>query len=121
MCIGDSIGGVGRANGLHRPAFLPASRRPLDEMRAELGDVINTLAPPWRDLVARLLLDGPLAERFAIAPAARGMHHAYVGGLLEHTLSMAAVARLLAGHYPCLLYTSPSPRDRTRYRMPSSA
>jgi len=28
------------------------------------------------------------------------MHHAYIGGLLEHTLSMAAVARLLAAHYP---------------------
>ena len=53
-----------------------------------------------RTVAVKMLLDGPLAERFAIAPAARGMHHAYVGGLLEHTLSMAAVARLLAGHYP---------------------
>ena len=30
-------------------------------------------------------------------------------------------ASLLTGRYPCLLYTSPSPRDRTRSRMPSSA
>lgn len=95
-----SISELERANGLDMTAFLPASQRPLGEMRAELGHVIDTLAAPWRELIARLLLEGPLAERFAIAPAARGMHHAYVGGLLEHTLSMAAVARLLAAHYP---------------------
>ena len=33
----------------------------------------------------------------------------------------ASMARLRAPHYSCLLYTSPSPRDRTRSRMPSSA
>lgn len=95
-----NISELERANGLDMTAFLPASRRPLGEMRAELGEVIETLAAPWRELAARLLLEGALAERFAVAPAARGMHHAYVGGLLEHTLSMAAVARLLATHYP---------------------
>ena len=95
-----NISELERANGLDMTVFLPASRRPLGEMRAELRDLVDTLAPPWRELVARLLLDGSLAERFAVAPAARGMHHAYVGGLLEHTLSMAAVARLLAAHYP---------------------
>ncbi len=95
-----NISELQRANGLDMTVFLPASRRPLGEMRAELRDLVDTLTPPWRELVARLLLDGSLAERFAVAPAARGMHHAYVGGLLEHTLSMAEVARLLAAHYP---------------------
>ena len=33
------------------------------------------------------------------APAAKGIHHAYLGGLLEHSLSMARVAEMLAGHY----------------------
>jgi 3'-5' exoribonuclease len=95
-----NISELERANGLDMTVFLPASQRPLGEMRAELRDLVDTLTPPWRELVARLLLDGSLAERFAVAPAARGMHHAYVGGLLEHTLSMAEVARLLAAHYP---------------------
>ena len=42
-----------------------------------------------------------------------------VGGLIEsgHPASLISAA----DPYPCLLYTSPSPRDRTRYRMPSSA
>ena len=36
----------------------------------------------------------------ANSPAARSLHHAYVGGLLEHTLSMVEIARFMAGHYP---------------------
>ena len=94
-----NIGDLERANGLDMTAFLPASQRPRAEMLTELRGLIDGLGAPWRTLAARLLLDGPAAERFAVAPAARGMHHAYIGGLLEHTLSMAAVARLLAGHY----------------------
>jgi len=34
-----------------------------------------------------------------MAPAAKGIHHAYAGGLLEHCLSMARLADMLAGHY----------------------
>ena len=95
-----NISALERAGDVDMTAFLPASQRPLETMRAELRATIEGLAEPWRELLARLLLEGEAAERFATAPAARGMHHAYIGGLLEHTLSMAAVARLLAGHYP---------------------
>ena len=95
-----NISALERAGDVDMTAFLPASQRPLETMRAELRATIEGLAEPWRELLARLLLEGEVAERFATAPAARGMHHAYIGGLLEHTLSMAAVARLLAGHYP---------------------
>jgi 3'-5' exoribonuclease len=95
-----NIAELERANGLDMTAFLPASQRPPADMLAQLRGLVDGLGTPWRGLVARLLLEGPTAERFIVAPAARGMHHAYVGGLLEHTLSMAAVAQLLAGHYP---------------------
>ncbi len=80
--------------------FLPASERPKAEMVAELESQIAALNAPWRDLVHRMLLEPPNADRFASAPAARGMHHAYIGGLLEHSLSMAALARTMATHYP---------------------
>jgi 3'-5' exoribonuclease len=80
--------------------FLPSSGRPGDEMVAELRSLISDLDSPWQEIVARLLLDEAFLPQFTIAPAARTMHHAYVGGLLEHTLSMARVARFLADHYP---------------------
>ncbi len=95
-----SINDLARATDVDLAAFLPASKRPKDEMLAELRRQIAALAEPWQTLAGYLLLEGDTAERFVSAPAARGMHHAYVGGLLEHSLSMAAVARLLASHYP---------------------
>jgi 3'-5' exoribonuclease len=95
-----SINDLARAEGLDMTDFLPASRRSKEAMLAELRDHVAALAEPWATLTGYLLLEGSLAERYAAAPAARGMHHAYIGGLLEHSLSMATIARFLAGHYP---------------------
>jgi 3'-5' exoribonuclease len=82
-------------------AFLPASPRPREAMLAELKDIVGLLAKPWHTLVERLLLaDAPFLRQFATAPAARKMHHAYLGGLLEHSLSMANLAHTIADHYP---------------------
>ncbi len=80
--------------------FLPASRRAQAEMVAELRAYVESLAQPWQRLVAHILLDPAFLSAFAAAPAARAMHHAYIGGLLEHTLSMTALADLLSDHYP---------------------
>lgn len=92
--------GLAEATDVDLGDYLPASERPKAEMVAELERQIAALNTPWRELVHRLLLESPNAERFASAPAARGMHHAYIGGLLEHSLSMAALARTMAVHYP---------------------
>ncbi|MCB8983807.1 MAG: HD domain-containing protein [Ardenticatenaceae bacterium] len=80
--------------------FLPFSTRPIDEMIGELQQVIDSLAEPWQGLAKHLLLNESFLNEFANAPAARNMHHAVLGGLLEHTLSMAAIAGYLADHYP---------------------
>ncbi|HZD10591.1 MAG TPA: HD domain-containing protein [Candidatus Binatia bacterium] len=80
--------------------FLSASKRPREEMIAELEERIDSLSPPWRELVERVLLAPDFFRRFVNAPAARNMHHAYISGLLEHTLSMASLALFLADHYP---------------------
>jgi 3'-5' exoribonuclease len=95
-----NISDIARTNGIDMADFLPASRRPKADMIAELCETIATLADPWQTLAAYLLQEGPLADPFTAAPAARGMHHAYVGGLLEHSLSMATLAGHLAGQYP---------------------
>lgn len=79
--------------------FLPSSRRPSAGMLAELKMRIESLVQPWQDLVAAIMLDEALLPLLVEAPAARGMHHAYIGGLLEHTLSMVAIAEMLASHY----------------------
>lgn len=88
-----------RAAAMDMGEFLPASQRPRDEMLAELRQQVEALAEPWQTLVAFLLLEEPFHSRYANAPAARAMHHGYIGGLLEHSLSMAALARQIAAHY----------------------
>jgi 3'-5' exoribonuclease len=80
--------------------FLPSSKRPRDEMIDELKEEIQRLDQPWQELVGHILLEPVFLVRFANAPAARLLHHAYIGGLLEHTLSMAHLARKIANHYP---------------------
>lgn len=80
--------------------FLPSSSRTSEDMLVELRLFVQDLNQPWRELVSKILLNPPFLQEFANAPAARTMHHAYVGGLLEHTLSMASIAVFLAGHYP---------------------
>jgi 3'-5' exoribonuclease len=52
-----------------------------------------------RQLLLRIFADPDVAQRFRIAPAARSMHHAFRSGLLEHTVSMATAAKVLAAHY----------------------
>jgi 3'-5' exoribonuclease len=91
---------VNMADGADTADLLPASQRPREAMIAELQDLVKGLNEPWQSLVATLLLEEPILAQFASAPAARVMHHAYIGGLLEHTLTMASIADFLAGVYP---------------------
>ncbi|BDD85728.1 3'-5' exoribonuclease YhaM family protein [Desulfofustis limnaeus] len=87
---------------LWRPEdFVTASSRSQREMRDELDRLIGTVrTPPLRKLLKNLFNTAAIAASFQTAPAAKGIHHAYLGGLFEHSLSMAKVAGLLADHYP---------------------
>ncbi|MDR1686701.1 MAG: HD domain-containing protein [Desulfovibrio sp.] len=84
--------------------FLPASKRNPDDMLRELTDLAgDTLThAPWRKLILALLADPDIAPALRIAPAAKSLHHAYAGGLLEHTLSVARLCLRIADHYPAL-------------------
>ncbi|MFN2103607.1 MAG: 3'-5' exoribonuclease YhaM family protein [Candidatus Promineifilaceae bacterium] len=88
------------ANNIDASELLPASQRPIEEMIAELREFIDSLNEPWKTLVSGILLDQDVLMQYANAPAARVMHHAYIGGLLEHTLTMAKTADFLTGVYP---------------------
>jgi 3'-5' exoribonuclease len=81
--------------------FFPASKRDPEEMFAELQGIIAGLKNPHlKALLEALFADPGIARRYRIAPAAKAIHHAYLGGLIEHVLSMAALARLVAPRYP---------------------
>ncbi|MBI4892272.1 MAG: HD domain-containing protein [Acidobacteria bacterium] len=81
--------------------FLPASRRDPKEMWAEFQAVVASIANPHlKALLDNLFSDEKLAAAYRTAPAAKAIHHAWLGGLLEHVLSLCAQARFMARHYP---------------------
>ena len=83
--------------------FLPVSPRNNEEMRSELQTLIVSLRDPsLRALAESFFNDAGLLRAFATAPAAKSMHHAYIGGLLEHSLAIAALVDLMAPRYPAL-------------------
>ncbi|RJX24570.1 MAG: HD domain-containing protein [Desulfobulbus sp.] len=79
--------------------FMPASKRPVSEMQAELAQCIASVTDPGLRKLLAGLFRGKLLEEFSRAPAAKMMHHACLGGLLEHTLSVAGLALKICEHY----------------------
>jgi len=82
--------------------FLPASSRPAHDMLQELEQLCRKELThiPWKKCVLSVLRHPDIRPRLLTAPAAKNVHHAYVGGLLEHILSVAGLALRLADHYP---------------------
>ena len=81
--------------------FLPVSKRDPEEMFAELMAAVRAMKDPWlRQLLEAVLGDPEIAAAYKKAPAAKAIHHAWLGGLLEHVLSLILLARDAARHYP---------------------
>jgi 3'-5' exoribonuclease len=80
--------------------LVPASRFSAGEMTARLEAEISGLKDPWlKRLLQEVFGEPGFLERFRQATAARGVHHAYLGGLMEHSLSMVAAFQGIRGHY----------------------
>jgi 3'-5' exoribonuclease len=80
--------------------YFPASQRDPEEMFAELRGIVAGIGnPQLRALLDAFMDDAPLARMYRIAPAAKHVHHAYLGGLIEHVLSLCNLARMMAAHY----------------------
>ncbi|MCX6599111.1 MAG: OB-fold nucleic acid binding domain-containing protein [Acidobacteria bacterium] len=81
--------------------FMPASRYSGEAMFAELQAMVASMADAdLRQLLDTIFADSELVSAFKQAPAAKTVHHAFLGGLLEHVLSMAKIGQTLAKHYP---------------------
>ena len=80
--------------------FLPESPRNNEEMRQELRDVVGALTNPHlKALMDVFLADVAVLDQYCLAPAAKGMHHVYLGGLLEHSLSLVKLAKAIVPLY----------------------
>ncbi len=88
---------------IDRSDFLPVSPRSVEELFRKLKETASTIKKgALQRLTRQVLSDGHLMERFKTAPAAKSMHHAYLGGLLEHTVAVTELVSLIATYYPDL-------------------
>lgn len=80
--------------------FIASSSRNPDAMFERLQKLTRAMQTPYlKDLTEAFWNDSEFVRKFKTAPAAKRMHHNYIGGLLEHTLSMAILIDRIAGHY----------------------
>jgi len=80
--------------------YFPSSKRDPQEMWLELRAVVNSIGNPHlRALLDATLDDEDIGRRYRLAPAAKQIHHAFLGGLIEHVLSLCTLARTTAAHY----------------------
>jgi 3'-5' exoribonuclease len=81
--------------------FLPHTREDVGKLWSQLLEYANSISNPWlKKLVNGIVADPAIAARYKRAPAAKVMHHAYLGGLLEHVVGLCGLAKQVAAHYP---------------------
>jgi 3'-5' exoribonuclease len=74
--------------------FLPTAYRDMEELDGFLEHLVTEVYDPgYRTLLDGLIGDGPLRADLRRAPCSRAGHHAYLGGLIEHTVAVATLAR----------------------------
>ena len=83
--------------------MLPATSSDVGVLWAQLEASVESLAnPDLKRLLKALLADSAMAQAYREAPAARQLHHAWLGGLLEHVVSLLGLADRVAAHYALL-------------------
>lgn len=81
--------------------FMPTSSRSGIEMAAEFEGLVASLEDQnLRALMQAFLSDASIMERYRTAPAAKSMHHVFIGGLMEHSLAVAALVDDISRRYP---------------------
>lgn len=86
--------------------FIETTKNDIEKMYQELLSYFNQVTDPdYRILLKNLFADEQFVRQFKLCPASTGVHHGYLGGLLEHTLSMLRLAQSLPKAYPKLDYS----------------
>ena len=83
--------------------FFPVTEKDIEEMFRSLVDISRQMKNLHLNQLLQLFWeDEAFVKLFKMAPASKWLHHNYLGGLLEHTLSVVQLALKNAGHYPGL-------------------
>ncbi len=83
--------------------LLPATGYDVNDLWRQLANFVEDMAnPDLKRLLKAILADPSIAAAYREAPAARQLHHAWLGGLLEHVVSLLRLGERVAAHYPLL-------------------
>lgn len=83
--------------------FLPVGEVDVDARFAYVREIMETVKNPYLKKLLELFFDDPeIAEPFKRSPAAKSIHHNYIGGLIEHITNCVTIAETLCGIYPQL-------------------
>lgn len=79
--------------------FLPKSKRSLTEMEKEFHSFIDEMRNSFLKKLLRIIFDEETFDKYKTAPAGKAWHHAYLHGLLEHSLEMAKICKLVSNFH----------------------
>jgi 3'-5' exoribonuclease len=80
--------------------YLPKTTKDIDELWQSLGDFVNSFQNPHLQALVRAFMSDPeIAAAYRNAPAAKTLHHAYIGGLLDHVVSLFRSCDLICRNY----------------------
>ena len=84
--------------------YMPMSKKNIDEMYKELLGFVNSIKEPHLSKLAKSYFaeDKAFVTEFKKHSAAKSVHHGFIGGLLEHTLSVTKFCDYMAGAYPII-------------------
>ena len=91
------------AEGEYNPAdYMPTTGKSVKEMYLEITGMISSMKNPYLKKLCEsyFVEDRDFVRRFAGHSAAKSIHHGFVGGLMEHTLSVMKICEFMAGRYP---------------------
>ena len=83
------------------PTTLPKTTKDIEQLWRTLGEFVDSFENPWlKSLVKEFMSDEAIVTAYKNAPAAKTLHHAFVGGLLDHVVSLFTVCDLASRNYP---------------------
>ncbi|MBO4807598.1 MAG: HD domain-containing protein [Lachnospiraceae bacterium] len=84
--------------------YLPVSQYPIDEMYTQLLALVDSIENEYLKKLLNMFFreDEDFIKKFKNSSAAKSVHHGFVGGLLEHTLSVTKLCNYYCKHYPIL-------------------
>lgn len=94
-------------SGFNLKEFLPHTKKDIDQLQGQLMGFIERVQNPYiKNLLEGIFYEDTLFEAFSNHSAAKAVHHAYLNGLLEHTVSVTTIGITLSGLYEgvCLDY-----------------